>query len=353
MERNWANLEALPLSLILDKLEEKIDHLWVGAVCKNWQLIAKLNHQNHQFKINIMPMIMVPKKSLYLEADASYTEKNGLFGIPNKRMYPFQFQSGLFNPKLRFRGSSHGWVALVDDSKSIITLMNPFKDIPYIILPPLNRVYKVTLSDDPIKSLNNYTVAAIYGNNCELAFIGSGQKNWTYIEILKPFFVDVIFYNGLLFALSIHRKIVSVSICGSNDLSHKEKITPNVILQEKVEEGIFQDKFLVKALNGELWMVRRCTLRRNIYHVYKLKLDAKGEKLEEMCKIKSLGDNVLFLGKGDSISVSATYFSKSLQRDSIYFADYLKIYNTKNGKSKSHGQYGRYTFWILPYFQWD
>ncbi|XP_058772923.1 uncharacterized protein LOC131647022 [Vicia villosa] len=150
MEPDWANLQALPLSLVLDKLEEKIDHLWFSAVCKNWQFIAKLNLQNHQFKINTIPMLMVPTKSLCLQ-DASFTKKNGLFGIPNKRLYPFQFQLGLIKPKHRFRGSSHGWVALVDDFMSIITLMNPFKDIPHIILPPLYEVYKVTLSADPIK----------------------------------------------------------------------------------------------------------------------------------------------------------------------------------------------------------
>ncbi|CAK8573962.1 unnamed protein product [Lathyrus sativus] len=340
MERDWANLEALPLGLILDNLEEKIDHLWFSVVCKNWQLIAKLNHQNHQFKMNTIPMVMVPPND-------SLTNKNGLFGIPNKRLYPFQFQLGLIKPNLHLCGSSHGWLALVDDSRSIITLMNPFQNIPYITLPPLNRVYKVTLSADPIKNPNDYVVAAIHGNSCDLAFIKSGQKNWTYMEILEPFFIDVIFYKGLLFAITIHRKIISINICGSNNL------LPNVILEEKVEEGIFQDKFLVKSLNEELWMVKRCALRRNVYHVYKLKLDAKGEKLEEMCKLKSLGDDILFLGQGDSISVSASYFSKSLQRDSIYFADFLKIYNMKNGKSRCHGPYGKYTFWILPHFQWD
>ncbi|XP_058772935.1 putative F-box protein At5g55150 [Vicia villosa] len=353
MEPDWANLEACPLSLILDKLEEKIDHLWFSAVCKNWQLIAKLNHQNHEFKINTIPMLIVPTESLQ-QAAASFTEKNGLFGISNKRLYPFQFQLGLIKPKLRICGSSHGWLALADDSKSIIILMNPFKDIPHIILPPINRVYKITLSADPTESPNDYVVAAIYGNNGgDLAFIRRGQKSWTYIDILEPSFIDVIFYKGLLFALSIHREIVSINICVSNDLLHNKRINPNVILPEKVDEGFLQDKFLVKSLNEELWMVRRCTLSKKIYHVYKLKLDAKSEKLEDIYKLKSLGDNILFLGKGDSIAVSASYFSKSLERDSIYFDDYLKIYNMKTGKSRCHSPYGSYTFWILPHFQWD
>jgi len=44
MERDWANLGALPLSLVLDKLEEHND-VWFGVVCKSWLSIANQDHQ--------------------------------------------------------------------------------------------------------------------------------------------------------------------------------------------------------------------------------------------------------------------------------------------------------------------
>jgi hypothetical protein len=72
------------------------------------------------------------------------------------------------------------------------------------------------------------------------------------------------------------------------------------------------NKYLVKSLEEELWIVKE---RRHWgeFHVYKLQLDAKNEKVEQMFELKCLGDNILFLGTGgDSISVSASYFSKSL-----------------------------------------
>ena len=339
--RNWANLEALPLNLILDKLEEHIDYVSFGAVCKTWRSIAKFSHQNHQFKTNALPMLMI----------SSSIEKNWLYGILNKRWHPFQFQvCRANNSKLSLCGSSHGWFAFVDDSKSIITLMSPFKDTPCITLPPLNSVNKVTLSADPIKSPNDYMVVAIY-DYCNLAYVGRGQQNWTYIDTSKSSFIDVIFYKGLLFALNIRNKIISFNFGYSDDTSGKTTITSNVVLEEKVEHCFLRDKILVKSLEEELWMVRRCDTSMCTFLVYKLKLDAKSEKLEHMFELKSLGDNILFLGAGDSISVSASHFSKSLQRDSIYFANGLKIYNMKSGAASYRCPYWDSPYWILPHFQ--
>jgi len=346
MERDWANLGALPLSLVLDKLEEHIDHVWFGAVCKSWRSVAKLNHQDHQFKTNILPMLLLSTET------KDMIEKNWLYGIPNKRRYPLQFPLYLANSKFQVCGSSHGWLALLDYSKSIITLMNPFKDIPPIILPPINWVYKVTLSADPIISPNDYVVVAIYDIYGNLAFIRRGQKNWTNIDTSNSYLIDVIFYKGLLFALNIRNKIVSFN-CYFNDPLGKKTITSNVVLEEKVDECFVRYKFLVESLKEELWMVKRCSLRKSIFHVYKLKLDAKSEKLEQMLKLKSLEDNILFLGAGDSISMSASYFSKSLQRDSIYFANGLKIYNVKSESSYDLCPGEKSSFWVLPHFQWD
>lgn len=37
MVADRANLDALSLSLVHDKLKEHIDHVWFGVVCKNWR----------------------------------------------------------------------------------------------------------------------------------------------------------------------------------------------------------------------------------------------------------------------------------------------------------------------------
>jgi hypothetical protein len=361
VKRDWANLESLPLSLVLDNLEERIDHIWFSAVCKNWQSTANLNHQNHQFKTNTLPMLVLDTSDYWAETETFIENKTWwLYGIPNKTCYPLLQLNQLCppnNPELRLCGSSHGWFALVDDSTSIITLVNPFKDTPHIILPPLNVAHKVTLSADPLKSPNDYMIVAIYGSDDYIAFIRRGQLFWTYIDTSNSSFIDVIFCKGLLFALNLHHKIVSFNIDCSNDHLDKKIITSNVVLEESMDYYPLKGKYLVKSLKEELWMVRLCKDHafREWYDVFKLEPDAKSKKLEQMVKLKCLGDNILFLGAGDSISVSASYFSKSLQRNSIYFAQYLKIYDVKSRKYVTYHSPANWksNFWILPNFQWN
>ena len=171
MERDWANLDSLALNMILEKLIEPIDHIWFGCVCKNWLSIANLSHQqNHQFRSNIMPMLMIPSKKS--------PDKRCLFSIPANRVYPLE--STMLNNK-RCCGSSHGWLATIDE-EFVITWLNPFKDVAPISLPMTGvyhsfknytefNVQKVTLSVDPITSPNDYVVAAIYTTRGCLAFI--------------------------------------------------------------------------------------------------------------------------------------------------------------------------------------
>lgn len=397
MERDWANLEALPLSLVLDKLEEPIDHvwfgavcknwrsqLWVGVVCKNWQSIAKLKHQSQQFRTHhVLPMLMIPTKG------KSSTETSLYIPSLGEGLYPIQLPVIPYN-KRYYCGTNHGWVATIDDANNVITLLNPFKNVVPISLPPLNHecnIRKVTLSADPIKSPNDYVVVAIYSKRCCLAFIRAGQIFWTYINTDDAHFIDVVFYNGLVYAVTRRDDIRSFSYhCYSDDPSGNEKITPEVVLPGG---GFFetssQRAYLVKSLEGDLWMVRRLLAFRSKGHskgttegfqVYRLELDGQIGKLRPMLKLESLGDNVLFLGGfSNSISMSYSCFSSWLQKDSIYYADDfddyysrvpfaygefdLGIYNVKDG---SFGHYFPYNpsfewmlppFWVLQPFQWE
>jgi hypothetical protein len=105
-----------------------------------------------------------------------------------------------------------------------------------------------------------------------------------------------------------------------------------------------------------------------------LELNDKGDKLMGLLKLESLGDNVLFVGDNDPVSVPASYFSKYLQKDSVYYSDNysddepvpypegpfdLGIYNVKNGKFGLHCPYKAYfkgkapPIWVVPPFQWS
>ncbi|XP_061362312.1 uncharacterized protein LOC133306050 [Gastrolobium bilobum] len=297
MDPDWADLPALPLSLILDKLLEGLDQS---------------------------------------------RKKRSLYGIAAEKVYHSQFPVPYSK---RCCGSSHGWLATVD-SCYVITLLNPFKNVAPIRLPPLNpglshkylfeqNMHKVTLSADPTSNPDDYVVAAVYSQACYIAFIKAGQKFWTYIDKDFLCFTDITFYKGMLYAVGRWNTIVSFNLHYSNDPYGYEEIIPNIVLKGEFDQTYSDRAYLVKSLEGDLLMVRRFLGYQHPYgedgysysngtesfEVYKLELDVQSGKLLQMSKLNSLEDNVLFLSDSDSISMSASYFSNCLRKDSIHYTD--------------------------------
>ncbi|AES80046.1 DUF295 family protein [Medicago truncatula] len=295
---DWANLEELPVGLVLDKLEEHIDHVRFAVVCKTWLSVAKLNHQSHQFRSNIPP-ITIP------------------------------------------------------------------------IRPNLRYLYKVTLSADPITSPNDYVVAAIYGFG-RLAFKTANQPFWIRVDKKEFSFNDVVFYKGLLIADQDGEYIVSFKINnppGGHSYDRKFTYYEKIATAYSVPvQNYMGNTFFVKSFNDDIWKVRKYAIDRDrpasyTLDVYKLELDVQSGKLEQMNKLESLEDNILFVGIGDSISVPASCHSK-LEKDSIYFIyDYdmddlaLGVYNMKDGSCQRQSLPISFKwmqpFWVLPQFQWD
>lgn len=368
---DWANLDCYPLSLVLDELEEHIDHVRFGVVCKSWLSIAKLNHKNHQFRINVPPMLMILSNKLSRRRAKSKRKMKSLYSIPSEKEYPIHLSHPSIIKSKTCLGCSHGWLALVDKNNAI-TLVNPFKSsIAPISLPHLESLNKVTLSADPITSPSDYVVAAIY-NFGSLAFKRASQSFWIRADINEFSFTNVVFYEGLVFADSEQDFIVSFKF---NNPPCDDSVDPNFTYLEKIastpynfpEEYYYGNSYFVKSLTGDIWMVKRClidphNLTYKLY-VFKLEMDAQSGKVEQINKLDSLENNILFVGIGDSISVSAACFSK-FEKDSIYFIYdgdeddlELQIYNAKDGSYRSQSlpiSFKRMLhLWVLPQFQWD
>jgi len=364
---DWGNLEELPLSLVLDKLEEHIDHIRFAVVCKNWLSIAKLNHKNHQFRISIPPMIM----SVPIESNSS----RSLYSLLSHKEYSIQFSSIEF---IICHGSSFGWLSLVH-SNGAITLLNPFKygiippiSLPPLESPPLKYLRSVTLSADPIISPDDYVAVVIY-NYRHMAFRRANQPFWIPIVTNLSYFNDVAFYKGMLVADAHSDTIQSFKF---NTPPPDRSNDPNFTYYENITSTKYRVRaqdyagqtHLVKSLNGDIWMVKRYLIyvKKLSYglDVYKLKLDAQSGKLVQMNRLKSLGDNILFIGyRGNSFSLSASCFSK-LKKDSVYFLCEgvsedlgFGVYNVKDGSYQIQSLPPSFKqvqfFWALPQFQWD
>ncbi|XP_058784132.1 F-box protein SKIP23-like [Vicia villosa] len=378
MEVDWGNLEPLPLSLIFDKLGERVDHIYFSKVCKNWYFIAKFNYQNRQIQNNVLPMLMIPTRN-------KIRTKRSLYAISSKRDYDLK----LFVPhNKRFCGSSHGWLAKVDSSSEVtlITLLNPFKNALSIRLPPIYmmdilrrktyyecNVHKVVLSADPTIRPHDYVVVCIYSMRKCVAFLKAGQKIWTYIDTDHCCFNDAIFYKDLVYVIGRWNNIVSFDLCNLR----KKKVISKVV---SLKGGDYAHRaYLVKSLEGDLWLVRKFigypdddempSSGAEKFEVYKLELDLQSGKLIQMLKLNSLGDNVLFVGDSDSVSMSASYFSNYLKKDSIYYTDDfyedtpkpypngpsdMRIYNVKEDKFNQHCPFEPWfrrmppAVWIIP-----
>ncbi|KAK7302583.1 hypothetical protein RJT34_13475 [Clitoria ternatea] len=350
MKPEWANLEAFALSLILEKLEERIDHVWFGAVCKNWRTVAKLNHQNHQFKSNALPMLM------FVTEREGKEKKINLCGIPTARVYDHFQLPFLQNHGKEICGFSHGWLAIVSYDSKVITLVNPFNNnVAPIILPPLCcvpcGVGKVILSANPTTSSNFYVATTL--GCCSVLYIRAGQKGWTCVTTnYLSKFTDITFYKGLIYAVNRSGTLVS---CNPSSLDDRQRIVPKVVFQG-TRGSCYKWAYLLKSLEGNLWMVTRSWHRRT-FQVFELEMDAQSWNFEPL---RSLGDNVVFLSCNSSISVSASCFSNCLQKDSIYCSQYgLGIYNVRNGTSSNIFpcnlpiQENLPPCWVLPSFQWD
>ena len=332
--------------------------------------------------------------------------KRCLYGISTDKIYHFQLS---VPHNKRLCGSSHGWLAKMDNITTIssnlvnITLLNPFNNLASIILPtiymtdihvdPERNVHKVILSSNPTTNPRDYVVVAIYGGRACLAFMKTGENCWTQIDPYYHCFIDVIFYRGVVYAVGGWNHIVSFDICNSKDSFYREKVILNVVSPMSLDTNYAnyaQRAYLVESLEGDLWLVRKFIgfFNEDIndedinlpssgtkrFEVYKLKLDHKSGKLIHMLRLDSLGDNVLFLGDSDYVSMSASSFANYLQKDSIYYTNGfyeedpisypngpfdMKIFNVKDGSFNQHCRYQHWftrmppSLWVIPPFWWD
>jgi hypothetical protein len=285
-----------------------------------------------------------------------------------------------------------------DKSKgTYITLLNPFKNLvsislPRISIPEIHRrrgnhecnVHKVILSCNPTTRPHDYVVVVSYGMGAFLAFIKAGQKSWTFVNAKYFGFMDILFYKGLVYAVGRYKNLVSFDICNTED-SFDHEVIPNVLSSK--DDNYYVDRaYLVESLEGDLFLVGKTIGFPNYddipsisngtegFEVYKLELDLQSGKLIQMIKLDSLGDNVLFVGDSESVSMSASYFSNYLQKDSIYYTDDfydedprcypngpfdMKIYNIKDGSFSEHFPFESWqkrmppSLWVIPPFQWD
>ncbi|XVF85448.1 hypothetical protein PTKIN_Ptkin17bG0119000 [Pterospermum kingtungense] len=334
-ERYWAgDLQADIAHAILDKLVEPRDHANFGAVCKDWHSLGK----DYIRKQPLLPMLMVPTL-LGVDEDGkgeySRTEIS-LYSISTGKIYDVWGTLSVPD-KMRYCGSSHGWLATVEE-KTVIVLVNPFRDGLTIRLPPLDfrewlyndeyNIYKVILSADPLSNPDSYIAVAIYSVWRRLAFYKSSQNCWGYIDRSIIHIDDAIIYKGLVYAvIQFGNDIISFDVNSSSEPWELKRFKSRKPRPEKVCEL----HYLVVSSEGEILQVHRCLEFDRIratesFEVFKLQLvQEKGEDegIVEKAEVKSLGNDAIFLGQNYSfvvpIDTPCSRKFRLCQPNSIYY----------------------------------
>ncbi|XVF85468.1 hypothetical protein PTKIN_Ptkin17bG0120400 [Pterospermum kingtungense] len=341
-ERDWASdLQVDIAHAILDKLVEPRDHANFGAVCKDWYSLRKDYSIRKQ---PLLPMLMVPTLlgvDDHGQGEFSKTQRS-LYSISTGKIYDVW---GLSVPdKIRYCGSSHGWLVTVEE-KTVIVLVNPFRDGLTIRLPPLDfpaellsyseyNVYKVILSADPLSNPDNFIVVAIYSGRRRLAFYKSSRNCWGYIDRSIIHIDDAIIYKGLVYAvIQFGNDIISFDVNSSSEPWELKRFKSRKPRPEKVSEL----HYLVESSEGEILQVHRCIEFDPIgatksFEVFKLQLvQEKGEDegIVDKAEVKSLGNDVMFLGQNHSfvvpIDTPCSRRFRLCQSNSIYYTSEFLI----------------------------
>ncbi|KAL6143198.1 hypothetical protein ACLB2K_053893 [Fragaria x ananassa] len=337
-----ASLLPLDVSfIILDKLFESTDHLSFAGVCKYWCSISRnynVATQRWHKKGKMLPLFLVSTESERKGKTSNHELEayNVSGGHRCKDNIHFPVTHGK-----RCCGSSHGWLAIFDvEGKCFsITLVHPFqKSVDPIKLPLLDfmtnklqeYIRKVILSSDPILNPDSYVVVVLYSGygGSKLAFIKGGQQQWTYTDRRRTCLKDVTFYRNQVYAVvggsDGEERIMSFDVHSCTKLSKPPKAinrTPNDVPKIRANYS-----YLVESAVGDhLWYVRRLIsyASRNKKHierfrVYKVVFNDKDGSVVEQVEVHSIGDEALFVGASDSISVLASSFP-GCKPNSIYY----------------------------------
>ncbi|XP_057507045.1 probable F-box protein At1g44080 [Actinidia eriantha] len=332
---DWAKLPEELLDLILCRLIQVFDYLRFSAVCKPWLSVAA--QQKHLRRLRdphkqVVPMLLMPEVE---EPDDNHGRRK-LYSVTQNKFLKLEIQVPY---RRRCSGSSHGWLATVEEDFGI-TLFNPFsgKSLRFPQVNPQSNyvnptkrhlhkyeyeVLKVVLSCDPSLEPDHFVVFAIYGVFRKLAYIKPGHKSWTYIQG-GIYFADVIYRLGKFYVIDCYSGVVSVDV--NNNGTPQVEVVPLSAPTETSKAYIVES-----SSGGDLLLVQRFLaendhsqqLVTSFFKIFKLLgLGGGGsvQKFAERVEIDSLGGDALFLGDNYSLAVSASNFL-GCRPNCIYYTD--------------------------------
>ncbi|CAI9096851.1 OLC1v1033085C4 [Oldenlandia corymbosa var. corymbosa] len=266
-------------------------------------------------------------------------------------------------------GSSHGWLIDIGYPCYSIQLFNPFtgKNIimPCTVNNPQPALYKrVVLSCDPTTNPNDFVVAAIGpfrhddGLASGLGLRKQGQLSW--VVYRDKLFSDIIFHNGLLYAVELNSRLVTFDYKSCDLEDHQ--FFPMVEIVHGEDDSEHSYCCLVEASDGGLLLVKRyiSPLKFKVFKLANTKekrYSCCGDEEFSWVETLKLEDNhsIFLTERGDAVT-SSSCASNFNRQNCIYFEHTFHVWGCGNVNRKEIGVFhlSDETFTtVLPRFQGD
>ncbi|OMO68476.1 hypothetical protein CCACVL1_19935 [Corchorus capsularis] len=268
-----------------------------SGVCKAWRSVS--------LNIKWKPGHRIP--CLLVSADTEHNHKQKIFNLYRNKLYELELPhvSGK-----RCFGSPHGWIVTITSDLEQAHLINLVSQVQ-VNLPHLNTIRdQMGLLVSPyihkcillkiiaeVDDENQFLVVVIFGENHCLAFAKPRSVQWTIIGGLEGV-KDMALYKGQLYAIFRDGRLLSFA---SADLESTQR-TP------------FEQRY-----------------GTNRFKVYIFQADINGNG-GTWQRLDHLGDRALFVGEGNSWSVTTTN-DLNCRQSCIYFTDDNW---DQNGRGGSH-----------------
>uniref|UniRef100_A0A1D1YYG2 F-box/kelch-repeat protein At1g57790 n=1 Tax=Anthurium amnicola TaxID=1678845 RepID=A0A1D1YYG2_9ARAE len=290
--RTWSDLPGDLISSILERLSIR-DCVRFGAVCPSWRSALKdrVHVRAEQF-----PWVMIPDTGMlrtYNPGDEVYYKID----------LPPQAQGR------HFCMASRGWLLMISEEDYSLVLLNPIsKAVIQLPKPPYPfNLWRSTVWFDPARLK---LVVAIVSFEHDIAFYRVGDSEWTQcvydldVYDRHPLF-NIVAYGSKFCCVNKSRHLLFVSFLDDN-------ATVSVIRMDDTQlpsREPLVSYFLVESL-GELLLVVTFALDGSwdaevVPASFRLKVFRANMTTRAWEKVDDLGDRVLFVGRGASMSMSA------------------------------------------------
>ncbi|XBH97581.1 hypothetical protein VPH35_127234 [Triticum aestivum] len=309
----WTSLPAELIQEVSDRLQADVDQIHIHQVCSHWRASTAPLAACRPWIVAAHYRRRNPVSAVDPVCDHSFWLPRGGKRMHSRALAP----AGL----PYFCGTPRGWLALTDDlqSPTRLILWEPLSQAE-IPLPPLTTVAQLFLSGEPLASPAGWMAIAsqeIRGAQIEhmLFFWRPGDAAWTILPGYPVNRIDgAAFHQGRLYISNMVGMRVSIFDLQQHPPKRLLRISLYTPLRTRCPSRLPGDPVShVVACNNQLLLVIKCS------HCY---LDWAAERLDFGGeKVTDLGDYSLFLGRGDSLALSAKDFP-AIWRNCVYFVEH-------------------------------